>query len=123
MGDTEKKPAGETSGAGAGSDPPPSSGKGFASTHRVKQLLETYIGTADKTLTGPAQSSLENPEGGHFRRLPAIRLPPDVKLSKAHPLEEEEEKVEGAEKGPAEANPAKIEHEKIVNNGLVTLSR
>ncbi len=93
------KTAGAEGGGGASSSSSSSVVAGppkrdFGSTHRVKKLLETYIGTAGHTLTGPANSSLEDPpykRGATMvhPRSPspppsraAYKLPPDVELSK-----------------------------------------
>ena len=54
------------------------SSRDFAATHPVKKLLETYRNTAGRTLTGPANSSLEEAPYARNR----YKLPPDVELSK-----------------------------------------
>jgi hypothetical protein len=89
---------------GSGGSPatPPPNKQDFGSTHRVKKLLETYIGTAGHTLTGPANSSLEDPPYKQHRsssiiqrshssppplslpqpQRPTYKLPADIELSK-----------------------------------------
>ena len=75
--------------------------KGFASTHRVKKLLETYTMTAERSLMGPnasedafnQQKYFSGGGGGNNGGPPFLasssassyKLPPDVELSKTSP--------------------------------------
>ena len=78
MAETESKPSsGPTS---TPSSTPSSQPANQPPTHRVKKLLETYIGSAGRTLSGPAESALEN-EVMPYKRM-QYKLPPDVELSK-----------------------------------------
>lgn len=107
-------------------NPPSSSGKDFGSIHRVKKLLDTYIGSAGRTLTGPANTALEDVTA-HFKRAAAAqassaspattvyKLPPDVELSK------EEDDSTLKKRIRLDSSNDKVLDEKP--NGMVTLSR
>ena len=68
-------PPGSSSVPSSSSTTPPN--KDFGSTHRVKKLLETYIGSASRTLTGPANTGIEV-----RRETRIIQSVPHAKLSK-----------------------------------------
>ncbi len=58
--------------------------KDFASTHRVKKLLETYTMTADRSLMGPDASDHKF-YAAAAAAASSYKLPPDVELSKTGP--------------------------------------
>ena len=57
--------------------------KDFASTHRVKKLLETYTMTAERSLSGPDAS--DHKFYANASTSGSYKLPPDVELSKTSP--------------------------------------
>lgn len=109
-------------------------------THRVKKLLESYIGSAGRTLSGPADSPLENDVLPAYKRM-QYKLPPDVELSKSMgddnmgggggdgdmPPEKIKAMMAGEGEGNApvrERSSQNVHPEKLMgNNGMVTLSR
>eukprot|EP00095_Tigriopus_kingsejongensis_P006894 maker-scaffold125_size330479-snap-gene-2.18 protein:Tk06894 transcript:maker-scaffold125_size330479-snap-gene-2.18-mRNA-1 annotation:"ski oncogene" len=98
----------------------PSSGVmsgGTAPTHRVKKLLESYIGSASRSLTGPAHTDLEEPP---YKRM-AYKLPPDVELSKTSAMEDAH--CEKDLKRKVSPGPGQVDLADRISNGLVTLSR
>ena len=139
--------------------PPASSGnndmvrppKNFGSTHRVKQLLETYSMTAEKTLMGPEAVVAAAGEekyhsylmaAGNGARDSTYKLPPDVELSKTirqrssedhggpdpktrHQVQVRTDLTSKSEltNAAAAAIAMNAVSEKLQQNGLVTLSR
>ena len=137
-----------------GSSAPPSTAdkiKDFASTHRVKKLLETYTMTAERSMMGPTASEDAFHQqkylgGGHASNYSAstYKLPPDVELSKTSPNSEannhgssSDTKVDVAASrrlqmqmttglkggGPMSPPPPSGTVKSSAGNGLVTLSR
>ncbi len=115
MADTD---SGAKAASSAQQQQPAKPAKDFGSTHRVKKLLDTYLGTAGQTLTGPANSSLEDAATTRYKGgvgpptgAPPVpvaaaaaaaaaaaihyKLPPDVELSKTsgHPDDDAEEEA------------------------------
>lgn len=92
---------------------------GSAPTHRIKKLLDSFMGSASHSLTGPAaHSDLEEPP---YKRM-AYKLPPDVELSKTSSLDEDDSEKDLKVK----ASPGPIKSVDLadrIGNGLVTLSR
>jgi hypothetical protein len=95
--------------------------KDFGNTHHVKKLLETYIDTAGRTLTGPANSSIEDAPYKSARNV-TYKLPPEIELSKTSCLPEEEERTAKSMRDDIPAK-FKLESSEKMNNGMVTLSR
>ena len=136
MAETESKPSsGPTS---TPSSTPSSQAANQPPTHRVKKLLETYIGSAGRTLSGPAESALEN-EVMPYKRM-QYKLPPDVELSKTMvddghhgdggdaPPEKIKAMMAAGETGNGPVSErghqmSDVHPEKLRGNGMVTLSR
>lgn len=105
--------------------------------HRVKKLLESYIGSAGRTLSGPADSALESDVIPAYKRM-QYKLPPDVELSKTMvddghaggDADPPPEKIKAMMAGESANGPVSergqmsdMHPEKLMGNGLVTLSR
>ena len=120
--------------------------KDFASTHRVKKLLEQYSMSAERSIMGPdASEEAFNQKAyfGGFSGGSSYKLPPDVELSKTSPLSEASHSSEAAKVdvaasrrlqlqmtagglkggGPMSPPPAMATINANSSNGLVTLSR
>ena len=120
--------------------------KDFASTHRVKKLLEQYSMSAERSIMGPdASEEAFNQKAyfGGFSGGSSYKLPPDVELSKTSPLSEASHSSEAAKVdvaasrrlqlqmtagglkggGPMSPPPTVATINAKSSNGLVTLSR
>ena len=110
--------------------PTPTGAKDFASTHRVKKLLDSYMGSAARSLTGPSHSSLELDSPSAYRHLQqqqtaAYKLPADIELSKTCVGGDGDDDAEENFKGGRRTSSCSTMDDGggLKQNGQVTLSR